>query len=146
MARTWDEVETELTTALAALEPEEFLVVGEPAPAPGPARGLLRRRSAPPPHRYVQFRATGEWVYAECVGSTVFGGDWPSTAEQHDALRDLGWLAPGDEDPTETRPGYPNYWRTLPRAERAELALLGARSLSVLGVEPTAVHVERGSA
>lgn len=145
MATTWDEVETELASALAALGSEEFLVVGEPAPAPGPARGLLRRRTAPPPHRYVQFRVAGEWVYAECVGSTVFGGDWPSTAEQHDALRDLGWLAPGDEDPSQTQPAYPNYWRTLPTTERARLAVLGARSLEALGVEPTAVHVERGS-
>src|SRR3954452_4923627 len=105
----WAEAEQRLREELGDLEDGQFLVLGEPAGPPGPPRGLLRRRPAPPPTRYVQFRMAGGWVYAECVGSRMFGGDWATTAEQHDGLRALGWLAPGDDDPTGTQPSYPNY-------------------------------------
>ncbi len=143
MATTWVEVTARLDAELASLGDGEFLVAGEPTAAPGPPRGLLRRRAPAPPRRYVQVRVAGAWGYAECVGATRFGGDWPATSEQDDALRALGWLAPGDEDPTGTAPAYPNYWRTVPVAELPTLAALAARSLEVLGMDPGDVQVER---
>lgn len=143
MATTWADVAALLDAELAGLGDGEFLVAGEPAGAPGPPRGLLRRRTPPPPRRYVQARVAGGWAYAECVGATLFGGDWPATPEQHDALRALGWLAPGDEDPTGTAPAYPNYWRTVSVVELPALAALAVRSLEVLGTDPDAVQVDR---
>ncbi|ABL83659.1 TY-Chap domain-containing protein [Nocardioides sp. JS614] len=146
MATTWADVTARLDQELAGLGDGEFLVVGEPAAEPGPPRGLLRRRAPAPPRRYVQVRVAGAWGYAECVGATRFGGEWPATPAQHDALRALGWLAPGDADPTGTAPAYPNYWRTVPVAELPALASLGARSLEVLGTDPAAVRVDRARA
>ena len=144
MGATWVEVEDRLEAALVALEDREFLVLGEPAADPGPRRGLLRRRPAPPPRRYTQFRFAGDWIYAECVGSELFGGDWAATPQQHESLRELGWLAPGDEDPTQTQPPYPNYWRTVPSSERARLSSPAVRALEVLDADPGELVLERG--
>ena len=146
MAITWADVAARLDAELTSLADGEFLVAGEPAAAPGPPRGLLRRRTPPPPRRYVQVRVADDWAYAECVGAARFCGEWPATPGQHDALRALGWLAPGDEDPTGTAPAYPNYWRTVPGSELPTLAALAARSLEVLGTDPDAVQVDRGRA
>lgn len=93
---------------------------------------------------YVQFRCAEGWVYAECIGSTAFGGQWPITGEQHEAIRSLGWLAPGDEDPTQTQPPFPNYWRTVPAARVLELVDLGVGALRILGVDLDTVGSERG--
>ena len=92
----------------------EFVVVAEPAPPRAPARGLLRRRPAPPPVRYAQVRRGGDHFYTECVGASRFGGDWDVSKGQHQRLRDLGWLTPDDPDPAGVKPGYPNYWALLP--------------------------------
>jgi hypothetical protein len=146
----WDETAREalanrLRGEVAALADGEFLVVGEAAPAATEKR-RFGRRATPPPRRYVQFRRADEWVYGECVGARLFGGDWPTTAEQDAAIRAAGWLAPGDEDPTQTQPGYPNYWRTVPTAQATDLAAMGVAALEALGVDPAAVEVERGQA
>ena len=139
-----DAVVARLRAAIEELADGEFLVVGEP-PAEAPPR-RFGRRGTPPPSRYVQFRLADGWLYAECVGSRAFGGDWPATPEQDAAVRAAGWLAPGDEDPTGTRPGYPNYWRTVPAADGADLAARGAAALEALGVEAASVTVDRGQA
>jgi hypothetical protein len=125
-----DAVVARLRAAIETLADGEFLVVGEPVPpAEAPRRRFGRRREAPPPSRYVQFRLADAWVYAECVGAQGFGGDWPATPEQVAAVRAAGWLAPGDADPTGTQPAYPNFWRTVAAAEAGELAAPGAAAL-----------------
>ena len=142
MSTTWDEVERQLAAEIASLRDGESMVVGEPPGEPGPPRGILRRRTPPAPVRYVQYLRHHDTLFAECVGSRDhFGGDWPVTDEQHAALRALGWLAPGDEDPTETQPSYPNYWWTdASGADSAALARLGAGALRVLGVDQAGLH------
>ena len=140
-----DDVEGTLAQEIGALGERESVVVGEPSGEPGPRRGLLRRRTPPPPRRYVQFLRHDGTLFGECVGSRDhFGGDWPVTGEQHATLRALGWLAPGDDDPTETQPSYPNYWWTDPSGSAvAELARLGAGALEVLGADPAALTIVR---
>lgn len=137
-----DDLESTLAQEIGALGDRESLVVGEPAGQPGPRRGLLRRRTPPPPSRYVQYLRHHDTLFAECVGSRDhFGGDWPVTDDQHAALRSLGWLAPGDDDPTETQPHVPNYWWTDPSgSDVATAARLGAGALRVLGVDPAALE------
>ncbi len=134
MADDWDELRIRIRDALGALADREFVTVGEPAAAPGPPRGLLRRRARPAPTRYVQFLRVGEALEAECAGSTSFGGDLPLSAEVEDRLRALGWLAPGDT--TETDWGYPNYHLHATVSESERLAALSVESLAVLGLEP----------
>ncbi|NYD40534.1 TY-Chap domain-containing protein [Nocardioides panaciterrulae] len=146
---TCEQVEKHLARTLADLGVNEFVIVGEPQPPAPPRTGLLRRRPAPPPSRYVQFRRDDETAwYGECVGATRFGGDWEVPEEVHDRLRSLGWLAPGDPDPTGTQPSYPHYWQCVttdpdrpsghePGTDPAtELARLGAAALDLLGVDP----------
>lgn len=142
---TWADVEGRLATELSGLADGEFVILGEPQPPAEKPRGLLRRAPAPPPHRYVQVARHGDWLYAECVGATSFGGHWEVSPEQHEQIRALGWLAPGDPDETGTQPSYPNYWRTLPGDRATEAAALGAGALQVLGVAPGALdwHRER---
>lgn len=139
-----DDLEERLAAEIGRLGDGESIVVGEPPAEAGPPRGLLRRRAAPPPVRYVQFLVQDGALFAECVGSRDhFGGDWPVTDEQHRALRALGWLAPGDEDPTGTQPGYPNYWWTDPSgADVSSAAGLGAGALAVLGADPASLTYE----
>lgn len=139
----WHQVGTRLRDLLADLTEDEFVVLGEPQPAPGPRRGLLRLRPEPPPTRYVQFRDDGEWLYGECVGAARFGGDWEITDEQHQQLRALGWLAPGDEDPIDVPPSVPNYWVRLARGESSRLASMGADALALLGVDAASLEWRR---
>lgn len=133
---SWDDVRQRLETELLDLADEEFVVLGEPEPPRPPARGLLRRRPAPEPVRYVQLRRDGDHWYAECVGATTFGGDWEVDEVTHHRLRDLGWLVPGEEDPSGVQPSYPNYWRVLPRQESARATTMSAGALELLGADP----------
>ncbi len=137
---SWGDVRTRLERELSTLADDEFAVVGEPEPAP--ARGLLRRRPAPAPTRYVQVRRDGDHWYAECVGATAFGGDWDVDDATHDRLRDLGWLVPGD-DPSGVQPSYPNYWRVFPRAEADRAAAMCAGALELLGADPATLEWRR---
>ena len=139
-----DAVVARLRAAIEALGDGEFLVVGEPAPPV--ERRRFGRRGTPAPSRYVQLRLADGWLYAECVGAQDFGGDWPATPEQVAVIRAAGWLAPGDADPTGTRPAYPNFWRTVPATDGGELAAMGAVALEALGVDAATVEVQRGQA
>src|SRR5690606_18945269 len=121
---TWDDVRLRLHRDLATLDDREFVVVGEPSALPGPRRGLLRRRDRPAPTRYVQALRDGNHLLTECVGATLFGGDWEVDATTHERLGELGWLVPGDPDPSAWQPSYPNYWRVVERAEAARLAAM----------------------
>lgn len=140
---SWADVRRRLESDLLTLHDDEFVVLGEPEPAPAPARGLLRRRPAPAPTRYVQVRRDGEHWYAECVGAASFGGDWDVDEVTHARLRDLGWLVPGEEDPSGVQPSYPNYWTVLPRVEAGRAASLCADALALLGADPETLEWRR---
>lgn len=133
----WRAVAERLAGTLDGLDDGGFVVLGEPEPAP-PARRLRfgGRRAEAPGSRYVQVLRQGEWLQAECVGARLFGGAWELSAEQHDEIRALGWLAPGDADDLGTQPAYPNYWRTLPDSQRADVVALAVGALRVLGTRP----------
>lgn len=142
----WERLEARLADTLAGLQVDEYVVVADPEPPAAPRRGLLRRRAQPPPRRYVQFRRDDETtLYGECVGSTLIGGDWELPADRHAQVRALGWLAPGDPDPTGTQPAVPNYWACL-GADGAgptdgsdpavRLARMGIGALRLLGADP----------
>jgi hypothetical protein len=88
----------------------------------------------------------GEWLYAECVGARSFGGAWEIADATHEQLRSLGWLAPGDPDPTETQPTIKHYWKTVPIAEHDAVAVLLVDGVRLLGVPPAAVEVVRDRA
>ena len=140
---TWDDVRRRLDQELAELGDEEFVLVGEPVGPPGPPRGLLRRRSSPAPTRYAQVVRRGDHWYAECVGATTFGGDWEVDEVTHHRLRDLGWLVPGEDDPSGVQPSYPNYWKVLPRAGAGRAAAICSDALALLGAEPSTLEWRR---
>lgn len=140
---SWDDVRARLGAELLELDDGTFVVVEEPEPPRPPARGLLRRRPAAEPIRYAQVRRDGEHWYAECVGATSFGGDWDVDDTAHERLRALGWLAPGDDDPSGVRPSYPNYWKVLPRTEAGRAAALCSDALALLGADPSTLRWRR---
>ena len=141
---SWDDVRTRLEREVADLRDDGFVIVTEPAPPAGPPRGLLRRRHQPP-SRYVQVRAAeGGLLYAECVGATLFDGEWEVTATQHERLRALGWFVPGEDNPWEAEQTYPNYFRYEDGSRGAELSRLCAASLEILGADPDGLLWQRG--
>jgi hypothetical protein len=139
----WDDLSARLAAVLVDLAEDEFVVVSEPAPPAEPRSGLLRRRPKPAPTRYVQFRRDDSWLYGECVGAALFGGDWHVPPADHARLRELGWLVPGEDDPSAVQPSYPNYWRVLARERAADAAAMAAASLEILGVEPSVLEWRR---
>ena len=142
---SWDDVRTGLERELLTLDGDEFVVVAEPEPPRPPARGLFRRQQAPEPTRYVQLRRDGDHWYAECVGAATFGGDWDINEVTHERLRDLGWLVPGEDDPSGVQPSYPNYWKVLPRAEAGRAATICSDALAILGADPSTLEWRRDS-
>jgi hypothetical protein len=135
-SRAWEAVQERLRVTLVGLADGGVVIVGEPVPPPGPRQGLFRRRPEPPPRRYVQYRRYEEYLACECVGATLFSGDWPMTPEQDRAIRALGWRLPTDGSNAEPAPNYPNYHRTVGLREAGEAARLGAGALEVLGLDP----------
>jgi hypothetical protein len=133
----------ELAARLTDLREGDFLVLGEPAPEPE-RRGFLRR-SRPAPSRYVQFLRDPRWLYGECVGATSFGGDWEIKEADHQRIRALGWLAPGDPDPSGTQPSYPHYWCCLDAGAADELAAMAIGALELLGADPASLEWRAGS-
>ncbi len=141
---SWDDVRTRLEREVADLGDDGFVVLSEPAPPAGPPRGLLRRRHQPP-SRYVQVRtAEPGMLYAECVGATLFDGEWEVSASQHEQLRALGWFVPGDDNPWDAAPAYPNYFRYDQVSSGPEVARTCVDSLQVLGVDPDVVVWQQG--
>lgn len=137
---SWDDVRRRLEEELVTLGPDDFVVVGEPDAPAEPRRGLLRRRASTPPRRYAQVRHDGDLFYAECVGATRFGGEWPVTDDQHGRLRELGWFVPGEGNPWDHAVSYPNYFCFDVPAQAARLAGLCATSLELLGAEPASLE------
>ena len=63
---------------------------------------------------------------------------------QHEQLRALGWFVPGDDNPWEAEPNYPNYFRydkgpAVPRSRA-----LCVESLQVLGADPDRLVWQQG--
>ena len=141
---SWDDVRTRLEREVADLGDDGFVIVTEPAPPAGPPRGLLRRRHQPP-SRYVQVRAAEPGLlYAECVGATLFDGEWEVTDAQHEQLRALGWFVPGEDNPWEAEQTYPNYFRYEETSRGPELARRCVESLEVLGAQPDVLDWQTG--
>jgi len=135
----YDALRRELVERLDALQQGSFLILGEPVPAPEKS-GLFSRRPKPAPTRYVQFLRDPRHLYGECVGSSWIGGDWEISEAEHDRLRTLGWLAPGDPDPAGTQPSHPNYWVTVDLDRAGDLATKATGALSLLGADPAALE------
>lgn len=141
---SWDDVRSRLEREVAGLEDDGFVIVTEPRPPPGPPRGVLRRRHQAPA-RFVQVRADGDgMLYAECVGATLFDGEWEVTPGQHERLRALGWFVPGEDNPWEVEQNYPNYFRYDERSHAVGLARVCAESLEVLGADPDGLVWQQG--
>ena len=125
----WDDVRVRLEREVAGLGDDGFVVLSEPAPPAGPPRGLLRRRHQPP-SRYVQVRsAEPGLLYAECVGATLFDGEWEVSRPAR-AAAGLGWFVPGEENPWEAEQNYPNYFRYDERSRGPEARRASASSRS----------------
>ncbi len=137
---TFDDRRRELADRLAALPEGGFLVLGESAAEPGVRRGLMRRRARPAPTRFVQFLRHPGWVYGECTGARSFGGAWEIGEVDHQRIRALGWLAPGDPDPSGTQPSTPHYWCCLEPSRVVEIAAMAVDALRVLGADPATLE------
>lgn len=130
-----------LGAAIAALEPEQFMIAGEPEPEPEPARGVLARlrpRHAAPT-RYVQVLRVDDQILAEAVGSESFGGYYPFDVATDTAVRALGWTAPDDSDAEPM--GAPNYRRWFAADQSADAATLLIETLTTMGVDLSTVTV-----
>ena len=137
----WGSLTAVLLDGLHDLTDGDFLVLGEPGPPAGPRRGLLRRRSAPEPARYVQVLRVGDSFSAECVGARSLGGTWEMGPATIAELRAVGWLVPA-----ESRDTYgnvtPNFACYVAVEDTADLARLLVRSLQVLDVDPAALELQ----
>ena len=124
-----------LMDALNDLADGEFLILGEPSPAPGRRARLLSRQSSRATSRYVQAIRIEGILSAECVGATSLGGTWamPDLTIEH--LRGMGWLTPA-----ETRSAYgnhtPNFELFAEATDAPALAELMLTSLALLGAQP----------
>lgn len=127
---------------IATLEPGGFVILGEPEPPPrGGLGGLFSR---PEPTRFVQLRRDEdrEVLVAEVVGAEQHGGPYPFDEGTIDAVRSLGWPAPGDPDWEPM--GGPAFRRFLPWNDLEAAADLVGRTLEAIGLEPADVETTRG--
>lgn len=134
MSDTWEAVNRRLVGALLGLDLHDSLTIGDRLPPP--RRGLLGRRPAPAQQRrFVQITAAQTCLIAECVGSTSFGGDWPMSADQEQALLRQGWEKPwSDTDRT--------FQREASLVGAPRLALATVRALELLGCEPSELQYD----
>lgn len=137
-----------ITSELAALGQQEFVIIGEPEPpAPEPTGflGRLKAKVSSPvaPSRWGQVLCVDEVLYAEFAGTQHIGGTWEAPAEQHEALRAAGWLTPDETDPIAPAPSAPHYWRTVPRAEAPRVAGLLVGAFRILGADLATLTLRR---
>jgi len=137
----WVGVTRALSTALEELADGEFLILGEPFPAPGPRRRLFGRPAEPPPTRYVQALRTAEILSAECVGAIPLGGTCEMDDPTIDRLRSLGWLTP-EESRAEFGDFTPNFGTYVEQTSAPGLADLMAASLVLIGAEPQSLELQ----
>ncbi|SDL08925.1 hypothetical protein SAMN05428985_10991 [Nocardioides sp. YR527] len=144
-ATQWQE---RITSELAGLGQQEFVIIKEPEPSVPEPTGFLARlrakssRSAAP-SRWGQVLCVDEVLSAEFAGTQHIGGSWEASAEQHEALRAAGWLTPDETDPIAPAPGLPHYWRTVPQAEAELVAGLLVDAFRILGADLATLTLER---
>lgn len=144
-ATQWHE---RITSELAGLGQQEFVIIAEPSPSVPEPTGLLARlrskasRSAAP-SRWGQVLCVDSVLYAEFAGTQHIGGNWEAPAEQHGALRAAGWLTPDETDPIAPAPAVPHYWRTVPQVEAALVAGLLVDAFRVLGADVATLTLRR---
>lgn len=126
MRGTWDDLNRRLTGAILALDLDDSLVVGDKQEKQ--RRGLLGRRGAAPPRRFVQVTAAQSVLIGECVGSRSFGGDWEMTPDTEATLLRQGWEKPWSPD-------LRTFMRETPLVGAPHLALATVRALRLLGCE-----------
>lgn len=131
----WAGVTCDLRAALERLADGEFLIMGEPAPAPGPRLRLFGWQPKPPSARYVQVLRIDEVLSAECVGATSLGGTWEMDDVTIDRLCGLGWLTP-EESRAEYGSLTPNFDTYVELRCGPGLADLMVASLALLGAQP----------
>lgn len=94
----WASFEHDLIARLRALAEDEFLIVeGPPRTKERPAGLLGRRTRMDQVHLFAQFLRMGNVLYAELVGGSHVGGDFPWSDEEDAALRELGWRSQPDK-------------------------------------------------
>lgn len=126
---TWDDVNRRLVGALLALDLDDVLTIGERVEE-APRRGLLRRRAqATAPRRFVSATAGRTVLVLEAVGSTSFGGEWETSAEQEQRFERTGWERPWSEELT-------TWIREVPVLDAPRAALALVRALENLGCDP----------
>lgn len=134
-----------ITSALVALGQEQTMVVGEPEAAPE-KNGILtklRSKAHSAPRRWGQALCVDEVLYVEFEGTQHIGGAWQATEEQHQAIRDAGWLAPGDHVPIGTPPRAHHYWLTVPQVEAELVAELFVDAFVILGADLESLTLEQ---
>lgn len=132
MRGTWEDLNRRLTGAIIALDLDDSLVIGDRQEK---RRGLLGRRSTPPPRRYVQVTAGRDRLIAEVVGSRSFGGDWDMSPETEATLQKQGWEKPWSPD-------YRTWQRDAALVNAPRIALAAVRALQALGCEMADLEVE----
>ncbi|MFI7587101.1 TY-Chap domain-containing protein [Spongisporangium articulatum] len=152
MDERWEAVRDRIRSELETLGLPEALVISEP-PAYGPVPRTVWwqfwRSSKPEqlPGVFVQFgQFWAEDLMCEFVGSTVIGGSYPMSAQQHEQLRQLGWLTPEDPQYREAiGKGVPNYAMRPHPVEVERVSAIAAESLSLFVADPTVLAYERVS-
>ncbi|MFE6507738.1 hypothetical protein ACFVDI_07360 [Nocardioides sp. NPDC057767] len=144
-ATQWQE---RITSELAGLGQQEFVIIGEPEPpVPEPTGFLARLRSkasrSAAPSRWGQVLCVDEMLSAEFAGTQHIGGTWEASPEQHEALRTAGWLTPDETDPIAPAPEVPHYWRTVPQADAALVAGLLVDAFRILGTDLATLTLRR---
>ncbi|MGH3350233.1 MAG: TY-Chap domain-containing protein [Nocardioides sp.] len=137
-----------ITSELADLGQQEFLVIAEPDPTPPEPAGFLGKlRSkvsrSTTPSRWGQVLCVDEVLYAEFAGTQHVGGTWEASVEQHEALRAAGWLTPDETDPIAPAPPVPHYWRTVPQPEAELIAGLLVDAFTILGADIATLTLKR---
>lgn len=115
-SQDWSSFSASLLRRLTDLADGQWLTLVAPPPpvtAPGEGRGgsrpagilsrWLRRGPVDPPAPFLQFARYGDEAYAECVGSRSFGGLYPWSPAQEEALLAMGWKV---NEVTGTAPVY----------------------------------------
>lgn len=144
-ATQWQE---RITSELAGLGQQEFVIIREPVPAPPEPTGFMAKVKAKvskpvAPSRWGQVLCLDEVLYAEFAGTQHIGGIWAAPIAQHDTLRRAGWLIPGETDGDAEAPSQPHYWRTLPQSEAAHVADLLVDAFGILGADFATLDLTR---
>lgn len=156
----WAELRERIGSELRMLGVSEFIVItGPPLPSraladwrqnTGLLQRILGRPNARPEEqdRFVQFsRDEAGFVYGECSGATLFGGNVEISRSSHQRLCELGWLAPGDTGYADFAfgKGANTYRIGLNIEDPAALTDLTIKTLQALGFGPMdPVETERG--